>query len=159
MLYTFNPLIDNLITFIMLLRLPHLLPTILSIIPTTLAQSYLFTAELNSPPCLIPAEARNIASRWFQIFQTDANGTGTGAALVESTLSPNFTYFDEGASFGDPAAVYNSSQEVYDSVSGTGYSGNLVTDVQYTVLQSLVGCDFVVSRWQSNSRAANATNV
>lgn len=135
------------------------LPITLSLLTLTKAQSYLFSAEANNPPCLIPAEGRNIASRWFQIFQTNANGTGTGAAIVESTLSPNFTYYDEGASFGDPAAVYNSSQEVYDSVSGSGYSGTLVTDVQYTVLQSLVGCDFVVSRWQSNSKSANATNV
>ena len=117
------------------------------------------SAQSSSSPCLVPAEGRNIASRWFQIFQTDANGTGIGAAIVESTLAQNFTYFDEGASFGDPSAVYNSSQAVYDSVSGTGYSGNLVTDVKYTVLQSLVGCDFVVSRWQSNSKSANATNV
>lgn len=123
------------------------------------AQSYLFSANIESPPCLVPAEGRNIASRWFQIFQTDADGAGTGAAIVESTLAPNFTYYDEGASFGDPAAVYNSSRAVYDSVSGTGYSGNLVTEVQYTVLESLVGCNFVVSRWQSNSKAANATNV
>lgn len=123
------------------------------------AQSYFITAEANNPPCLVPAEGKNIASRWFQIFQTDANGTGTGAAIVESTLSTNFNYYDEGASFGDPAPLYNSSQEVFDSVSGSGYSGALVTDVKYTVLQSLVGCDFVVSRWQSNSVSANATNV
>lgn len=123
------------------------------------AQSYFITAEANMPPCLIPAEARNIASRWFQIFQTDTNGTGTGAAIVESTLATNFTYYDEGASFGDPAPLYNSSQEVFESVSGSGYSGALVTNVKYTVLESLVGCDFVVSRWQSNSVSANATNV
>lgn len=131
----------------------------LSVTNLASAQTYFITAEANNPPCLVPAEARNIASRWFQIFQTDANGTGTGAAIVESTLAPNFTYYDEGASFGNPGAVYNSSQEVYDSVSGSGYSGTLVTDVQYTVLESLVGCDFVVSRWQSNSKSANATNV
>lgn len=123
------------------------------------AQDYFFSAEASNPPCLIPAEGRNIASRWFQIFQTDSNGTGTGAAIVESTLATNFTYYDEGASFGDPDPVYNSSQAVYDSVSGSGYSGSLVTDVQYTVLESLIGCDFVVSRWQSNSKSANATNV
>lgn len=123
------------------------------------AQSYLFSANIDNQPCLVPAEGRNIAARWFQIFQTDSTGAGTGAAIVESTLAPNFTYYDEGASFGDPAAVYNSSSAVYDSVSGSGYSGNLVTSVQYTVLESLVGCDFVVSRWQSNSKAANATNV
>lgn len=131
----------------------------LSVTNLASAQTYFITAEANNPPCLVPAEARNIASRWFQIFQTDASGTGTGAAIVESTLAPNFTYYDEGASFGNPGAVYNSSQEVYDSVSGSGYSGTLVTDVQYTVLESLVGCDFVVSRWQSNSKSANATNV
>lgn len=133
-----------------------LAPLVLGVVT---AQSYVVTAEANNLPCLVPAEGKNIASRWFQIFQTDANGTGTGAAIVESTLSTNFTYYDEGASFGDPAALYNSSQEVFDSVSGSGYSGALVTDVKYTVLESLVGCDFVVSRWQSNSVSANATNV
>lgn len=109
--------------------------------------------------CLIPAEGRNIASRWFQIFETNVNGTGLGAAIVQSTLTSNFTYYDEGASMGDPAPVYTSSKDVYDSVSGSGYSGNIVTNVTYTVIESLVGCDFVVSRWQSNSNSANATNV
>lgn len=123
------------------------------------AQSYFINAEANTLPCLIPAEGKNIASRWFQIFQTDINGTGTGAAIVESTLATNFTYYDEGASFGDPAPLYNSSQQVFESVSGSGYSGALVTNVKYTVLESFVGCDFVVSRWQSNSVSANATNV
>lgn len=138
--------------------LPLLSLTFLSFDLVT-AQNYFFSAEASNPPCLIPAEGRNIASRWFQIFQTDANGTGTGAAIVESTLAINFTYYDEGASFGNPDPVYDSSQAVYESVSGSGYSGSLVTDVQYTVIESLVGCDFVVSRWQSNSKSANATNV
>lgn len=112
-----------------------------------------------SVACLSQGEGTNLATRWLTIFQTDASGAGTGAALVNVTLTSNFTYFDEGASFGDPSAVYNSSQAVYESVSGSGYSGNLVTDVKYTNLQSLVGCDFVALRWQSNSKAANATNV
>lgn len=136
-----------------------LLPLSCLIVRGCQAQSYLFSANIDNPPCLVPGEGRNIASRWFQIFQTDAQGAGTGAAIVESTLATNFTYYDEGASFGDPAAVYNSSRAVYESVSGSGYSGNLVTDVKYTVLESLVGCNFVVSRWQSNSKASNATNV
>lgn len=140
-------------------RALHLISLALLGVDLVTAQNYIFSAEASSPPCLVPAEGRNIASRWFQIFQTDANGTGTGAAIVESTLATNFTYYDEGASFGNPDSVYNSSQAVYDSVSGSGYSGSLVTDVQYTVIESLVGCDFVVSRWQSNSKSANATNV
>lgn len=68
-------------------------------------------------------------------------------------------YYDEGASFGDPAAVYNSSQAVMDSVTGSGYSGALVTNVTYSIVEAFASCDTAVVRWQSDSLSANATNV
>lgn len=68
-------------------------------------------------------------------------------------------YYDEGASFGDPAPVYNSSQAVMDSVSGSGYSGALVTNVTYSIIEAFASCDTAVLRWQSDSLSANATNV
>lgn len=45
----------------------------------------------SAPPCLNSGEAYNIALRWLQIFQTDVNGTGTGSAIIPSTLTSNFT--------------------------------------------------------------------
>lgn len=68
-------------------------------------------------------------------------------------------YYDEGASFGDSAAVYNSSQAVTDSVTGSGYSGALVTNVTYSIIEAFASCDRAVVRWQSDSLSANATNV
>lgn len=125
----------------------------------TKAQQWDLSAMVNQPPCLNPAEAHLISLRWLQIFQTNSKGAGTGAALVQTTLASNFTYYDEGSTFGNPAPVYNSSAAVEESVSGTGYSGTLVTDVQYSILHSFASCDTAVLRWQSNSKAAKATNV
>lgn len=113
----------------------------------------------NSCPCLGSAEAANIALRWLEIFQTNSAGNGTGAAIIESTIAENFTYYDEGASFGDPAAVYSNKSALEESIAGTGYSGTLVTDVKYTVLTTFASCDTIGLRWQSNSKSAKAENV
>ena len=143
----------------------------------------------SAPPCLSYGEAYNIALRWLQIFQTDLNGTGTGSAIIPSTLASNITvshplaivllcrfsniineamarsltiiiqYYDEGATFGKPDPVYNSSQAVTESVTGSGYSGALVTNVTYSIIEAFASCDTTVVRWQSDSLSANATNV
>lgn len=137
----------------------------------------------SSSPCLAPGEAYNIAERWLSIFQTDINGTGTGSALVPSTLTDNFTvsytsvrpppktssislthafqkqYYDLGATFNDPTPIYNSSAAVLTSVTGSGYSGALVTNVTYTIIERFATCDISVLRWRSDSLSANATNV
>lgn len=110
-------------------------------------------------PCLSPPEAANIALRWFSIFETDAKGSGIGAGLVNSTLAQNFSYTDEGATFGDPTPLYSNRSAVYDSVSGSGYSGALVTDVHYSVLFVFSSCDVIGARWQGNSLSAKALNV
>ena len=94
---------------------------------TALAQSSCYAA--NEIPCLGPAEASNIATRWLNIFQKDSNGTSTGIGLITTLIADNFTYYDEGASFGDPAPLYTSRQALYESIAGSGYSGALVTDV------------------------------
>ncbi|KPI36250.1 uncharacterized protein AB675_7357 [Cyphellophora attinorum] len=99
----------------------------------------------SSTPCLSPGESYNIALRWLQIFQTNENGTGTGSAIVASTLTSNFTYYDEGASFGNATAVYDSAGAVYNSVSGSGYSGSLVTNVTYSIIESFASCDTSVN--------------
>ncbi|RMZ91639.1 hypothetical protein DV736_g1134, partial [Chaetothyriales sp. CBS 134916] len=117
-----------------------------------------------STPCLSSGEAYNIALRWLQIFQTDAKGVGTGSAIIPSTLAKNFTvglpaYYDEGASFGDPSPVYKSSDDVLQSVTGSGYSGALVTNVTYSIVEAFSSCDTAVLRWQSDSLSAKATNV
>lgn len=135
-----------------------LLSLLVSLLPGATAQ-WFFSGTLDQPPCLDQAEAYLISRRWLSIFQTDNKGAGIGAALVETTLASNFTYYDEGSTFGDPSPVYNSSAAVEESVSGTGYSGTLVTDVQYSILHSFSSCDTAVLRWQSDSKAANATNV
>jgi hypothetical protein len=124
------------------------------------AQQYIFTGSASTgPPCLADAEAYNIALRWLQIFQTDAKGAGTGAAIIDSTIAPNFTYYDEGASLGKSAPVYDGKASLVKSISGTGYSGTLVTNVQYSILTAFASCDISVLRWQSNSKAANGTGV
>ena len=125
----------------------------------TAAQQYTFSGDISLPPCLCSAEAYLISLRWLQIFQTNAKGIGTGAAIVPSTLSPNFTYFDEGASFGKPGPYYTSADEVMETVSGAGYSGGYVTSVKYTVLDSFASCDTVTVRWQSDSKSATAKGV
>jgi len=84
-----------------------------------------------------------ISRRWLSIFQTTSNGAGTGAALVESTLAPNFTYYDQGSTFGDPTPVYSNASAVEASVSGAGYSGTLVTDVKYSIVTNFASCDTV----------------
>lgn len=56
-----------------------------------LAQGATICYPTSDPPCLGSAEAYLISLRWLQIFQTNENGTGTGSALVASTLSDNFT--------------------------------------------------------------------
>ncbi|KAF2165906.1 hypothetical protein M409DRAFT_23638 [Zasmidium cellare ATCC 36951] len=119
----------------------------------------IFAAGTPEAPCLNHPEAANIALRWFSIFQTDSTGKGTGAALVNNTLASNFSYTDEGATFGDPTPLYSNRSAVYDSVSGSGYSGALVTDVQYLVLYVFSNCDVIGARWQSDSLSANATNL
>lgn len=134
--------------------------TIFAILSTvTKGQQYVISGLINSPPCLDPAEASLIALRWLQIFDTDSKGAGTGSAIIASTLATNFTYWDEGASFGKAKPVYTSSQAVYNSVTGTGYSGTLVTNVQYSVVFSFASCDIVLCRWSSSSKAAKAKGV
>ena len=59
----------------------------------------------------------------------------------------------------DDTLVYNSSAAVAESVSGSGYSGTLVTNVTYSVLETFASCNTAVVRWQSDSLSANATNV
>ena len=128
-------------------------PIILALLFDTISSS---TA---SSPCLVEAEANLISLRWLQIFQTNAKGVGIGGAIIDSTIAENFTYYDEGASFGDPAPVYDGKQSLVKSISGSGYSGTLVTDVRYTVLYAFCSCDIAVVRWQSNSKAANGTGM
>lgn len=143
--------INSLLTSIILTILPNAL---------TAAQSqWTISGAVTTKPCLDQAEAYLIALRWLQIFQTNSKGEGTGAALVSSTLASNFSYFDEGASFGDSAAVYSSAAEVEESVSGSGYSGSLVTGVQYSILYAFASCDTSVVRWQSNSKSAKSKGV
>ncbi|RMZ82532.1 hypothetical protein DV737_g2017, partial [Chaetothyriales sp. CBS 132003] len=98
--------------------------------------------EAASAPCLSRGEAYNIGLRWLQIFQADEKGVGTGSAIIPSTLAKNFTrffalqYYDEGASLGDPSPVYKSSDDVLQSVTGSGYSGALVTNVTYSIIEA-----------------------
>ncbi|EME80611.1 uncharacterized protein MYCFIDRAFT_177542 [Pseudocercospora fijiensis CIRAD86] len=138
-----------------------MLPHLLLLLPT------LFTNTLANPcgplssscPCLNSPEASNIALRWLQIFQTDSLGNGTGFALIDSTISENFTYYDEGASFGDPAPVYPNKAALENSISGEGYSGNLVTDVKYSVLETFESCETIGLRWRSEASSARGENV
>jgi hypothetical protein len=76
-----------------------------------------------------------------------------------SLYSCSTRYYDEGASFGDPSPVYSNASSVESSVSGSGYSGSLVTDVKYSILTNFASCDTVVVRWQSDSRSAKAKGV
>lgn len=117
------------------------------------------TTPTSEAPCVNSPEADNLARRWLSIFETDSKGSGIGAAIVNVTLSPNFTNYDEGATFGDPAPLYNSSEAVYASVSGSGYSGALVTNVRYSTLFVFSSCNVVGLRWRSSSMSAKATNV
>ena len=57
---------------------------------------YDVSAAVSSPPCLNEAEAYLISARWLDIFETDKKGAGTGGAIVETTLAPNFTYVSSG---------------------------------------------------------------
>lgn len=98
--------------------LQTLLCLLLGLVATTEAQQWSITGMATTTPCLDTAEAYLIALRWLQIFQTDTKGAGTGAAIVSSTLSPNFTYYDEGASFGKVGPVYSNASAVESSVSG-----------------------------------------
>lgn len=117
------------------------------------------TTPTTEAPCVNSPEADNLARRWLSIFETDSKGSGIGAAIVNVTLSPNFTNYDEGATFGDPAPLYNSSNAVYASVSGSGYSGSLVTDVRYSTLFVFSSCNVIGLRWRSSSMSANTANV
>ncbi|KAF2215697.1 hypothetical protein CERZMDRAFT_94096 [Cercospora zeae-maydis SCOH1-5] len=132
------------------------LPPILLAIPFVCGY---ITSPTATEPCLSEPEAANIARRWFSIFQTDAQGNGTGAALVDVTLAPEFQYTDEGATFGDPAPLYTNRSAVYDAVSSSGYSGSLVTDVTYDVIYLFSSCSVIGARWQGNSKSAKADNV
>lgn len=126
---------------------------------TLLTLPTLLLAQSPTGPCLSHPEASNIALRWFTIFETSPSGTGTGAALVNNTLAPNFTYTDEGATFGDPSPLYANRSAVYESVSGSGYSGALVTDVKYDVLFVFEGCDVIGARWRGRSLSAKSEDV
>ena len=139
----------------------RLITTALSVILTSCAaQQYVFTGSASTgPPCVGEAEAYNIALRWLQIFQTDSKGAGTGAAIIDSTLATNFTYYDLGATFDKPTPLYDGKASVLKAVSGTGYAGTAVTDTQYTILYAYTTCDISTLRWQSNSKAANGTGV
>ena len=53
---------------------------------------YDVSAAVSSPPCLNEAEAYLISARWLDIFETNKKGKGTGGAIVETSLAPNFTY-------------------------------------------------------------------
>jgi hypothetical protein len=92
-------------------------------------------------------------------FETNKQGQGTGVALIPSTFAPNFTYYDEGASIGVPGAVYHNRSELTSVLEGSGYTGSVVTNVKYTLLGIFASCNTILLRWQSNSQAANATNV
>ena len=94
------------------------LSLLLGLVSSIAAQQWMITGTATTTPCLDTAESYLIALRWLQIFQTDTKGAGTGAAIVSSTLAPNFTYFDEGASFGKVGAVYSNASQVETSVSG-----------------------------------------
>ncbi|CZT15490.1 uncharacterized protein RCC_12332 [Ramularia collo-cygni] len=128
-----------------------------------LASSTAALAATTSPtatePCLSHPEASNIALRWFSIFETDSLGNGTGAALVNSTLASEFQYIDYGATMGDQMPLYTDRSSVYESVSGSGYSGALVTDVKYTIPFVFTSCNVIGARWQTKSMSAMAENV
>ena len=113
----------------------------------------------SSSNCLNTAEASNIALRYVSAFETDAKGQGTGVALVPSTFAPNFTYYDEGVSFGVPGPYYHNRSELTAALEGSGYTGTLSTNVKYTVLDLFASCNMILLRWQSNSQATNATNM
>lgn len=117
------------------------------------------TSPTATEPCLSQPEASNIALRWFSIFETDSRGNGTGAALVNSTLAPEFQYIDYGATMGEQTPLYTDRSAVYDSVSGSGYSGALVTDVKYTIPFVFTNCNIIGARWQTKSLSAMAENV
>jgi hypothetical protein len=87
----------------------------------TAAQQWSISGMATTTPCLDSAEAYLIALRWLYIFQTNKKGAGTGAGLVSTTLATNFTYYDEGASFGNSSAVYVGASAVEEAVSGSGY--------------------------------------
>jgi hypothetical protein len=84
----------------------HLLSTLASLLfllsPLSSAQ---VCCPTPGPSCISTGEAANLALRWLQIFQTDGQGAGIGAALIPSTIALNFTYYDEGASFGEPGPL------------------------------------------------------
>jgi hypothetical protein len=136
-----------------------LLKSVSSILVASSAVLAAITSPSITEPCLSQPEAANIALRWYSIFETDSNGNGTGAALVNSTLSPEFQYFDFGATLGEQKPLYTDRAAVYDSVSGSGYSGALVTDVKYTSVFVFTSCNIIGSRWQTNSKSAMAGNV
>jgi hypothetical protein len=164
-----------------MLSLRFVTTVLLSLFACTSAQQWSISGTATTTPCLDSAEAYLIALRWLYIFQTDSKGAGTGAALVSTSLATNFTYaqvealnvlhqiytyrlsstsyYDEGASFGKPGAVYHNASEVEESVSGSGYSGSLVTSVQYSILSAFQSCDTVSVRWQSDSKSAKSKGV
>lgn len=117
--------------------------------------SQLLIGSIQDPPCLSAQEGASFARRWLSIWETDSNAKSTGFGLINITLAENFTYFDEGASFGVPGPIWTNREEVYKIVSGPGYNLGYVTNVKYYVLYAFSSCSTVGMRWQMKSLAAH----
>ena len=109
--------------------------------------------------CIDTTEAYSIANNYLDTFQTNSKGKATGLALINKVFAPNLTYYDLGASFGNPAPLYDSRAAFRKAQKGVGYVGSVVTDVQYTTLFAVASCDIVTLRWASDSLSASAENV
>ncbi|USW52839.1 hypothetical protein Slin15195_G061580 [Septoria linicola] len=126
--------------------------------------------------CLSTSEAHTIATKYIQIFNTDATGQiPTGTALPLAILSSDYTQIDEDAVVcGDPArpecyfrlvnsvelaseAARNASLGVKEG-DGRGFTP-LYTEYTSAVLHSFASCDEIAIRLGASAKAAEGNRA
>ncbi|KAK4609425.1 hypothetical protein CLAFUR4_14381 [Fulvia fulva] len=119
---------------------------------------YAATMSTTDASCLLEPETASIIFRWLSIFETDMNGTSTGAELIDSSLASEFQLFDEGATFGNPAPALASREAVYETVTANA-SAPAVVGVKYEILYIFSSCNVTGVRWQYSAFSAKTGNV
>lgn len=119
---------------------------------------YAATMSTTDASCLLEPETASIIFRWLSIFETDMNGTSTGAELIDSSLASEFQLFDERATFGNPAPALASWEAVYETVTANA-SAPAVVGVKYEILYIFSSCNVTGVRWQYSAFSAKTGNV
>jgi hypothetical protein len=96
--------------------------------------------------CLNVAEATNIAWRYVTSFETDKRGQGTGVTLIPSTFAPQLQVLQRGCFVQWACCGLPKQSELTSALESSGYTGAVVNNVKYTLLDIFASCNMILLR-------------